>query len=225
MTADPPASASDAWARPVLDRNLALLGEIAEIGLQVARAVERQVTAEGPVDVEGAARAYARAARAVRQTVMLQSRIIEAIQAGAEAIFRARQAAEDEAARAAPGYVRKARIERVVERLAMAEHGEDEDEVDRLVCEAGERLDDEDLYGDLMDRPMSELVERICKDLGLDADWTALARELWARREVESGRIGSPLRGVLGTLDPLPLDDGEINRQGDGLAGGRAGPH
>src|SRR5262249_44535607 len=81
--------------------------------------------------------------------------------------------------------------EAIVERVATASH--DEKTVDRLLRESAERLDDEDLYGDLLERPVSELVARLCKDLGLHPDWAELAEELWAIREAGSGRPGWPL--------------------------------
>ena len=88
---------------------------------------------------------------------------------------------------------RQDHIERVIERVARAEH-DDESTVERLVSEAAERLDDRDVYGDLTDRPVSEIIEQICRDLGLSPDWTILAKETWAREEMQSGEVGAPLK-------------------------------
>jgi hypothetical protein len=162
---------------PILQRQLQLLGDLAEIGLEVARAVEREAKSETrSVDIDRVAMAYSRTARAVRLTIMLQSKVMADAKAEAEK-------AADLKARWHPVYIRKARVERIVERLAEAEHPDDEDAVDRIVIEAGERLDDEDLYGDVMDRPIGELVALICRDLGLDPDWSRLAEEAWAKEE------------------------------------------
>jgi hypothetical protein len=179
------------WARAYAMRRLEMLGELAELGLDVARAVERQASdPSAPRVVQGdVALAYARVSRAVRLTLMLQARLIEDMKAASAAETEA--AAEPD--RLSPEYRRKARVERIVERLAETEHPDDEDRVTELIVEAGERLDDEDLYGDLLERPVSELVARICKDLGLEPDWAELAEELWAVREVESGDVGWPL--------------------------------
>jgi hypothetical protein len=85
----------------LLDRQLLLLGRLAEAGLEVALACERQAKAAEPgtgADLEGLARAYARACGRVRQAVMLQSRLVKAArEAGSEAEAGARAAAEQEA--------------------------------------------------------------------------------------------------------------------------------
>jgi hypothetical protein len=71
-----PAHPVDDRAHARTERQLELLGALAEIGLEVARAVERRARDAGPdEDLNAIARAYARAARAVRLTVMLQSRL------------------------------------------------------------------------------------------------------------------------------------------------------
>ena len=44
-----PAASDGDWARPMLARQLAMLGELAEEGLQVARTIARQVT-QAPSD-------------------------------------------------------------------------------------------------------------------------------------------------------------------------------
>jgi hypothetical protein len=189
-------------ARGYALRQLEMLGELAGIGLDVARAVERQAAgrpagpeAPAPVFQGDLALAYSRVSRAVRLTLMLQSRLIEDMKASDKAGAEGRAAAEDEAAeieaRFDPAYRMKARVEAIVERVAEASH--DEEAVDDLLRESAERLDDEDLYGDLLERPLSELVARLCKDLGLNPDWAELAEELWAVREVSSGDVGWPL--------------------------------
>src|ERR1700749_5138432 len=71
------------WARPLLERQLWVLGELAEGGLEVARAIERQAT--GPDDAQQVVQgdiplAYARVALAVPLTRLLHSRLIEQLQ-------------------------------------------------------------------------------------------------------------------------------------------------
>jgi hypothetical protein len=187
-TASPETASPDAPRVGAVPRQVQLLGELAELGLDIARAIARQASGQSvEAVVEGdVALAYARVSRAVRLTLMLQAKLIEEFQAAAD------EAAEVKA-RLAPAYRAKARVEAIVERVAESAH--DEDTVDRLISEAAERLDDEDLYGDLLERPLSELVARICKDLGLEPDWAELAGELWAVREVRSGEVGWPLAG------------------------------
>jgi hypothetical protein len=204
LPAPPPCPADDEaeWTRALARRQLELLGELAEIGLEIARAVERQ--AQEPAAAPGdAPLAYSRVSRAVRLTLMLQSKLIEALTASDKDAGAARAAAEAEAAKTRemqdPAYQMKARIEAIVARVAGRRLRRDGQAVERVLRESAERLDDEDLYGDLLERPVSELVARLCKDLGLDPDWAELAEELWAVREVESGHIGWPLAARSGT--------------------------
>lgn len=214
-----PAEADD-WRRALTLRQLQMLGELAELGLEIAGAIERQ--AGGKADAStlrgDAALAYARVTRSVRQTMLLQSKLIEGMDAGNGAADEARAEAQDGADEASPEAAaettpedrQKARVERIVERLVTAEHPDDEDELDRLMNEACDRLDDEDLYGDLMERPVSELVARICRDLGLQPQWAELVQELWAQKEIESGAPGEPLRALLAS-DPgasAPMNGG-----------------
>src|ERR1700759_2790685 len=82
----PDAPAADRAARDdaMLDRQLAILGRLAEAGLEIVVAVEAQAQGKrtgGEAVVQGdVAMAFNRVARAVRQTLMLQSKLIEALQ-------------------------------------------------------------------------------------------------------------------------------------------------
>jgi hypothetical protein len=188
---------ADDGVRARIERQLEMLGELAELGLEVARIVERRAKAvdagTSDADLQGVAMAYARVARAVRMTLLLQSRLINELKS--HEMAAAREAAlalrAEDRARLAPHEEHKARVERIVERVAKAQV-DDEDEVERLVDEAGERLDDDDIYGDVTARPIGELVALVCRDLGLDPDWTRLADEAWAQAEIEGGAAGWP---------------------------------
>ncbi len=212
------------WARPWLERQLAILGRLAEDGLEIAQAIKRQavqavqaVAADDPAPAPKVVRgdvtvAYARAARAVRLTLMLQSQVIEAIQA-----LDRKQSADAAAARTRaeidrPGLVRrrKHRVQRAVWRVA-SDAFDDNNTLERLFKEAGECLDADDIYGDILDTPMSELIAAICNDLGLSPDWPTLAQEAWAKGELESGKVGAPLAALAandaggGGAEPIPL--------------------
>jgi hypothetical protein len=193
----PPASAADARAQ--IDEQLAMLKRVAEVGMALTLQIEGQARGEvpegqAPAALGDLALAYSRAARALRLTVMLQSRLMrdrEGIDGRAE--IKARTAAAfEQARRSDPAYVHKTRVERIVERVAREACGEDEAALDRLMTDAVERLDDEDLYGAVLDRPVGELVALICRDLGLDPDWARLSEEAWAKAEARSGLPGSP---------------------------------
>jgi hypothetical protein len=170
----------------------------------VAEGVGRQARGEdeAPARSGDLSLAFARVSRAVRLTIALQQTLVDglaALEAGIVPGVPGAKADPD------PDYVLKARVERIVERTAEAEH-EDAGKVDRLVAESAERLDDIDLYGDLLDRPMSEIVARIAEDIGLPLDWSRMAGEAWAQTEMAQGDAGEPLTAVLRTLDPPPLD-------------------
>ena len=204
-----PPSDPAAYAGSVIRRQIARLDALADCGLAMAKEIERR-TVQAPPEGEAApppetlAMAFSRVARAVRMTALLQARLLKEMDEGARrAAYDRRFApppvpepvviddAEIDAALNDPAFVHKLRVERIVERVARAAH-DDDDAVDRLIAEAGERLDDEDLYGDVLARPVGELVSLICRDLGLDPDWERLSQEAWAIEEMASGVAGSP---------------------------------
>jgi hypothetical protein len=203
-------------------RQLQVLGELAELGLDLARAIARPATAETTPDAPPetptaphAAKgdvclAFARAARAVRLTIALQSRLIGELRALDEVADRHRTAGPIIAARE-----RKARVQRIVERVLEAEIG-DANEYHRLAAEARERLEHDEIYGDVLTRPVGELIALICRDLGLSPDWSRLAQEAWAQEEIASGQVGSPFIPRQGRR-PEPLDP-------EAAAGGRLAP-
>jgi hypothetical protein len=195
----PTSAAAQDWARALLERQLWILGQLAEGGLEIARAIERQATSgEGKEGVRpDAPMAYARVARAVRLTILLQSRLIADLQT-----LEAKTAHEAAHAHCLGrtqriGLVReqKARLGRIVGRIAWAD-GQDDRKADRMAREAVERLDQDERYGDILTRPVSELIALICRDLGLEPDWPQLAEEAWAQAEIKSGAAAGPLAAV-----------------------------
>jgi hypothetical protein len=169
---------------------------------------------DAPVDPAEAAMAFSRVSRAVRLTVMLQSKLVQELAPLTEAAERAARKARE---RQEPGYRFKARVEGVVERVAKA-RGDDQDALDRVVRETAERLDDEDFYGDVLDRPLGELVALICRDLGLDPDWSRLAQEAWAQAEAASGDPRSPF------VTSPPFAERSEERMAEGPGGARHTP-
>jgi hypothetical protein len=229
--AAPPAHAADdapsalERARALIEPQLQFLTRLSQIGMDVAEAIGRQVRGEDPPAKGDPSLAFARASRAVRLTIALQSKLVEALAALEAGPPGSGHGGVPDDARGDPDYILKARVERIVERAAEAEHPDDARTVDRVVHEAGERLDDIDLYGDLLDRPMSEILARICRDLDLPLDWSRLAQEAWAQTELRGGAAGAPLAALLDSLDarPPPVADGD-GADGDGADGDGADP-
>lgn len=197
----PPRGDGIDWTQPQFEQQLAMLGELAELGMAVARTLQERIAESA--EPEALSLAFDRAARAVRMTFALRTRLIET----ADELARDRKAAAEQVARSdardreAAQEARRDRIGRIVWRVAADPAGEDndgrdEESVQRMIDEAHERMEDEDLFGDLMNGPVSDLVERICRDLGLSPDWPRLAEEAWAKAEMQSGEVGTPLKAL-----------------------------
>jgi len=175
------------------ERHLRLLKDLADIGMNIARAVERQAlerAAAEPVQASGQAEpgtdiglTFQRVAKAIRQTVALEAKLSADREEGL------RLAAETEEARA-EGRQREARRARLHQRrrdvsravrkaIDNTDYGDKED----LLADLAERLEDEDIEADLHDRPLSEIITQICKDLGIDANWMLWEGEPWEREE------------------------------------------
>ena len=164
--------------RARLDRQLARLDWLADLGLQIAEGLAAQAKGTGPQVVEGdLALAYDRVARAVRMAVMLQSRLIEDARLSREA------ATAPVADPAGPAQARKDQVARIVKRVAQADGGLDGTQVRWAAREVSERLEHDDIYGQVMSQPVSDLVHDICYDLGLTPVWARLAEEAWAQDE------------------------------------------
>jgi hypothetical protein len=181
------------------------LGRLAEAGLEIAVALEAQAKGGDAVVQGDVAMAYNRVARAVRQTIMLQSRLIEARQDRREAGASRQAAARVGASRILRGLIEE-------DRPGDAEHAE---RLAAEAAEAAERLRAED-FGDLLSRPFGEAVAAICKDLGLSPDWLRLAEEC--------GGVETALCGPGPGLGPATLcDDGPVEIQWFAEEPGRRG--
>ena len=111
----------------------------------------------------GADLAFARVSRAVRQTIALDARLDEG---------RRKRVVADANLRA---YRQRERVRRFVTRAIEADA--DDSDVEDLIDDLHERLDDyEPLF---TDRPVPEIILRICKDLGVTPDPSLLDDEDW----------------------------------------------
>jgi hypothetical protein len=186
MPATLPETPAD-WARAMVERQLQMLGRLAEAGLEIAVALEAQAKG-GPVVVEGdIAMAYARVARAVRQAILLQSKLIEGLR-------------DREQAAAGRKSARRASAARIIRDVIDDERANDSERTEQLRAEAAERLEHED-FADLDVRPFGAVVMEICRDLGLSPDWLALARDCAAAEAAFSGEPGAP---------PGNAEDGDV---------------
>ena len=203
-----------AWAEP----QLRLLGRLAESAVRQAEDIERRTLA-APEDTPAEAlkdfsTAHARVGRGARVAIFLQSRVIEQVHR-----LRREIARDAAAARAGAGVYdpeaevrRKRHVKNIVWRVASDKY-EDDETCGAVAREAVDRLDQDDIYGHVCSRPMSELIAEICADLGLVPDWPALSREAWARDEIASGNPGAPLKRVQAQDLPPP---GGVPREAGG---------
>ena len=169
------------------ERHLRLLRELAEIGMDIARAVRAEAVADagGEPAPSRFGRAepglvFSRIARAVRQTLALEARF-------AQEVEQAR--AEHERRRANVEHlIFQHRQEDIREFVAKAIEAEaeqrdtPESDVERLLDDLDERLED-GRYDDALadpDAPIAELVARICDDLGVTPDWRIWDDQDWA---------------------------------------------
>jgi hypothetical protein len=202
-------AAGEGCALPSAERRLRMLDRLAVVGLEISLAIERRVKDAPPdqplAELNAAAMAYARAARAVRMAVLLQSRLAEGPVAdeaandakGPQKIIFGWEECPDE--RDERAQARRERLGQIVEHIAEKERG-DAEAAERLGREAAERLERDDIYGDVLERPVSEVVADICRDLGLEPDWDGLFARPWARHEIADGDIGAPLAAVMARM-------------------------
>ncbi|MGH7022939.1 MAG: hypothetical protein ACREEB_05010 [Caulobacteraceae bacterium] len=167
---------------------LRLLEELAEMGMELARALNPGATvgAEPPSDDKSPAKlrdpaeAFWSVSRAVRLTLALHARTDQELRDLKAGVVRDREAekarAAERAAKAREG--REAGIVGLVERVALAECETIED-LRNIHDALRERLDEDEAYWDIDKRPVRETLERLCKDLTLTPDWSRWDGEGW----------------------------------------------
>ena len=163
------------------ERQLAILSELAEAGLEIALALKTRIVETAALEPDPAsagacadlARAFDRVSRAVRMAIALRQRLLKDGPHGGEAARTAAQEARTQ---------RAGRVRRIVRRVVRAEFKDGPllEAIDRQVAE---RLLDPDITGELK-APIGALVAQICADLGLAPRWLALAEEAWAQEEI-----------------------------------------
>jgi hypothetical protein len=172
-----------------IERQMRLLEELAEIGMKLARAMGDQALAVASEDATSPraaelSLAFTQVARAVRQTLALEARLNHQAETAHRRAQTERRAAEADAFRER----RRAQAVRMVQHAIEDEVAEPHVQ-HHLDC-LHERLADprEDLTG----RPLGAVVAGICRQLGLDPDWSHWQDEDWALEEGRTEAFGSP---------------------------------
>ncbi|MGH7023945.1 MAG: hypothetical protein ACREEB_10190 [Caulobacteraceae bacterium] len=168
------------------ERRLRLLEELAEIGMELARALRPGAAVDAPADdkTHGKARdpadAFAPLSRAIRLTLALEARTDEALRDLKAGVVVKREAervqADKRLGEAAQAH--EERVHELVMTVADAECGTVE-EYENLYQALSERLDEDEAYVGYRERPLRETIERLCKDLTLTPDWSRWDGEGW----------------------------------------------
>ena len=124
-----------------------VLHGLIELGAGLAREVYRAAEGGDAVTVADATIAFERVSRSVRRSVALARTLDAPVRAPLAAARR--------------------QVIRTVEDRIQARCGEDEGE--RLRAELAERLDGPELADEIGDRPIADVIEDICRDLGIAA--------------------------------------------------------
>jgi hypothetical protein len=208
---------------------LRLLERAAESAITVLEKITADVVA-GEVTTEGdLGPIYASISKALRQALALHARFEDDSyktqqERAAEAAARQAREAQRAAAIQAAGKKHKKRQVELAVKIAMdAELAEDAERFDYgdLYSELHERLDDFDDYSDFGRKPVSEIVEGICKVLGLTFEPSLWQDEPWAIEEAKAKPAASP------TADwPDSANDDEDEDEADpfGIAVGTGPP-
>jgi hypothetical protein len=212
---DPAAPANDDAPDPAVaraERRLRLLEEMAEIGMKLLRALEPGVaeapSEKSPGKTRDPADAFASLSRAVRLTLLLEAKTDEELRDLKEGIVRDRpvdEARAGEKTRKAR-HEREARLQQLVLGVAV-DRCETPEAFENLEAALTERLEYDPVYFDCLARPLRENVERLCKDLCLEPDWSRWDGEGW----IDDGPPTRSRFSPFNTPSPKPLldDDGE----------------
>jgi hypothetical protein len=228
MSSLPPEPANPTAAAQRAERRLARLEEMAELGMQLLRDLPKPTSeAEAPRIAE----AFARISRAVRLTLALEEKtdlFLVKLAAGVAPAAGEEAAVvdddEDYDWRTGIFWERPTRKRIGVEaRISEAIDAEiaDEETAKSLYLELDERLSDREACGRLMDHPFREAIERLCRDLNFEPDWSrwegggwapgyAPAKPLW--HEQRYANYGAPAPPASANAPPTHSPDGRSPR-------------
>jgi len=202
------------------ERRLRLLEELAEIGMELARALkpgaEPDKTTASEAPGKDPAAAFAPLSRAIRLTLALEARTDQDLRDLKAGVSRARKEARAKAAHDCGA--REQQVRELVLNVAEREC-ESLEAFDDIEEALQERLDYDEAYNESGQRPVRQTVERLCKDLGLTPDWSRWAGEGWAYEDIPTRPRFSPFhqpspRPILGdeaAPQPMPGPSGRLH--------------
>src|ERR1700761_1090738 len=186
------AAASSGLSQAEIDaQDIAMLGELAEITMGVARGLgQLALDKVAAGDADAAARlgsVITKVGRAVRASVAYRRKIEDQLRkhVAGEAAAKAEAGRGEVSARQEASAARRNMIENAVMRLI---YEQDEDKDDELV----ERLDEYENFTDFTDRPVSEFISDVCKALKLKFRWDRFEHDPWAIEEAKADPPASP---------------------------------
>jgi hypothetical protein len=195
------------------ERHAAILARLAEVGERLAMKHAERALAADDLDVEAKATvAFHRAARSVRQCLALEAKLIRDA-ARADRDDAQREATAQREALSVSDHWRSIRRRREVKEIVAhtIETEAGEFDAEQLFDDLEERLAAGDEDADFADRPIGELVARICRDLGIAPDWSLFEDEDWAIEEARDKPPGSPYAaGPIAVGASAPPPDPEL---------------
>jgi len=173
-----------------LARQAAMLGELAELGMRMARAVTAQAIAAAEAgEMDGAAAlAFGRAAKVVRQCVALENQLYEvrgetARGQAAAALTRDHEAVSRRFHRKLWFLYVKDKIRDAVEKVVR--HNEvPREEAEQLLADLKHHLDDEAVVRELIEKDFASTVAYFCERYGLEVDWGLWDGQQWAEDHI-----------------------------------------
>ena len=204
------------------ERHLAMLAELAEIGMGLARSlgelaqarIEREKKAdEPPARSEDAAAAFDKMAQTVRRTLALEASLAAGVKARRETLITERAERRTASRAAHVTAVGDAIVEGLHDAYAATcPDAEYNDLADRLLDDAYEYLGDADEMRGYLDRPIGETVVRLCAAMGLDPDACESDGETWRVRRPPLDfelRLEERARKFPPPLPPSPSGEGQ----------------
>jgi hypothetical protein len=180
------------------EHRLALLEELTEIGMRLARRLETQAATSDPAAGD-AADTFNGLSRAIRLTAALAEKVdvnLTDLKLGVVKTREEERAKAEKRTRERIEKAREDRVERVRElvlNVAESEH-ENYDVIDKIYEALDVRLEeDEPIFGS-PDQPLRAMVERLCKDLDLNPDWSRWKGDGWIVDDPLSQRRASSLK-------------------------------